>query len=43
MTRPSWTPTGSEVWTVLDSSTVARAVLDADGNPRVARGRRRPS
>ena len=36
MTRPSWTPTGSEVWTVVDSSTVARVVLDADGNPRSA-------
>jgi hypothetical protein len=36
LTRPSWTPTGSEAWTVLDSTTVARVVLDADGNPRVA-------
>jgi lipoprotein LpqB-like beta-propeller protein/sporulation and spore germination protein len=36
MTRPSWTPTGSEAWTVVDSSTVARVVLDADGNPRSA-------
>ena len=36
MTRPSWTPTGSEAWTVVDSSTVARVVLDAEGNPRSA-------
>jgi hypothetical protein len=36
MTRPSWTPTGLEAWTVVDSSTVARVVLDADGNPRSA-------
>ena len=36
MTRPSWTPTGSEAWTVVDSSTVARVALDADGNPRSA-------
>lgn len=36
LTRPSWTPTGAEAWTVLDSTTVARVVLDADGNPRVA-------
>ena len=36
LTRPSWTPTGSEAWTVLDSNTVARVVLDAEGNPRVA-------
>lgn len=27
MTRPSWTPTGNEVWTVLDSSVVARVVI----------------
>ena len=43
MTRPSWAPTGSEVWTVLDATTVARAVLDADGNPPHRPGRRRPS
>ena len=36
MTRPSWAPSGSEVWTVLDATTVARAVLDPDGNARVA-------
>ncbi|MGZ8749838.1 MAG: LpqB family beta-propeller domain-containing protein [Pseudonocardia sp.] len=36
LTRPSWGPTGSEVWTVLNASTVARVVLDADGNPRTA-------
>jgi hypothetical protein len=36
MTRPSWAPSGFEVWTVLDATTVARAVLDPDGNARVA-------
>jgi hypothetical protein len=36
MTRPSWTPTGSEAWTVLDSSTVARVVIDTSGNRRQA-------
>ncbi|HEY0816680.1 MAG TPA: LpqB family beta-propeller domain-containing protein [Pseudonocardia sp.] len=35
MTRPSWTPTGSEVWTVLDGDTVARVTLDTGGQPRV--------
>ncbi len=33
MTRPSWTPTGSEVWTVLDSAVVARVLVDAGGGP----------
>lgn len=28
MTRPSWTPTGSEVWTVLDGTVVARVLAD---------------
>src|SRR4029079_12065285 len=36
LTRPSWTPTGSEAWPFLDWNTVARVVLDAEGNPRVA-------
>jgi len=32
MTRPSWTPLGNEVWTVLDGTTVMRAMLpDAPG------------
>lgn len=35
MTRPSWTPTGSEVWTVLDGSRVARVTLDPSGRPSV--------
>ena len=34
MTRPSWTPTGVEVWTVLDSTQVTRVLLDGDGAPR---------
>ena len=32
MTRPSWTPTGHEVWTVLNSSVVARVTV-ADPGP----------
>ncbi|MCX6462019.1 MAG: LpqB family beta-propeller domain-containing protein [Pseudonocardiales bacterium] len=28
MTRPSWSPAGSEVWTVLDGSVVARVLVD---------------
>ncbi len=35
MTRPSWTPTGTEVWTVLGGDTVARVTLDPNGQPRV--------
>lgn len=31
MTRPSWTPTGTEVWTVLDSRVVARVLVDPAG------------
>ncbi|MEJ3657767.1 LpqB family beta-propeller domain-containing protein [Actinomycetes bacterium KLBMP 9759] len=31
MSRPTWTPTGNEVWTVLDSDTVARVILDNTG------------
>jgi hypothetical protein len=34
MTRPSWTPTGGEVWTVLDSAVVARVVVDDSAEPR---------
>jgi hypothetical protein len=37
MTRPSWDPTGAEVWTVLDSATVARVRFDDDGTPRLGR------
>jgi hypothetical protein len=36
MTRPSWTPTGSEVWTVLDGRVVARVLVDASGQTRTA-------
>lgn len=35
MSRPSWTPTGSEVWTVLDSAEVARVLIDATGPARI--------
>jgi hypothetical protein len=31
MTRPSWTPTGGEVWTVLDGSRIARVTFDPSG------------
>lgn len=34
MSRPSWTPTGGEVWTVLDQTTVARVLVDGSGPPR---------
>jgi len=34
MTRPSWTPTGGEVWTVLDAAAVARVILDDAGPVR---------
>ena len=34
MTRPSWTPTGDEVWTVLDATTVARVNVDPQGRVR---------
>jgi hypothetical protein len=37
MTRPSWTPTGGEVWTVLDSSVVARVLVDDTAPPRTGR------
>lgn len=34
MTRPSWTPTGNEVWTVLDGTRVARVLVEGEGPPR---------
>ena len=34
MTRPTWAPTGLEVWTVLDSRQLARVVVDPAGPPR---------
>ncbi|MHA6624786.1 LpqB family beta-propeller domain-containing protein [Pseudonocardia sichuanensis] len=34
MTRPSWTPTGGEVWTVLDSAVVARVLVGDTAPPR---------
>jgi hypothetical protein len=37
MTRPSWTPTGGEVWTVLDASVVARVLVDDTAPPRTGR------
>jgi hypothetical protein len=37
MTRPSWTPTGGEVWTVLDSTVVARVFVDNVAPPRTGR------
>lgn len=34
MTRPSWSPAGTEVWTVLDGAVVTRVLLpDAPGGP----------
>lgn len=33
MTRPTWTPTGSEVWTVLDSTVVTRVLLPGPDDP----------
>ena len=37
MTRPSWAPAGTEVWTVLDSTQVTRVQLDGAGAPRTDR------
>ena len=39
MTRPSWMPTGAEVWTVLGGNTVARVTVDPAGQqpPRIGR------
>lgn len=36
LTRPTWTPTASEVWTVRDASSVARVLVDQNGRPAVA-------
>lgn len=33
MTRPTWSPTGAEVWTVLNGATVARVSTDGEGAP----------
>ena len=41
MTRPSWTPTGGEVWTVMDSAVVARVIID--GTARRAPRRSTPA
>ncbi|MGQ0480037.1 MAG: LpqB family beta-propeller domain-containing protein [Pseudonocardia sp.] len=35
MSRPSWTPTGGEVWTVLDGARLARVSLDPPGRTAV--------
>jgi hypothetical protein len=35
MTRPSWTPTGAEVWTVLDGARIARVTFDPSGRSSV--------
>jgi hypothetical protein len=35
LTRPSWTPSGTEVWTVRGGNAVARVTLDTGGQPRV--------
>lgn len=37
MTRPTWSPTGAETWTVLDGERVARVIVPSDGPPRVGR------
>jgi hypothetical protein len=37
MTRPSWTPSGGEVWTVLDSAVVARVLVDSADATTAAR------
>lgn len=34
LTRPSWTPGGNEVWTVLDAANVVRVLVDGAGPPR---------
>lgn len=34
MSRPTWAPTGSEVWTVLDGKVVARVLVDPTGAAR---------
>ncbi|WP_169736818.1 LpqB family beta-propeller domain-containing protein [Pseudonocardia spinosispora] len=35
LTRPTWTPTGGEVWTVRDASNVARVIVGQDGRPSI--------
>ena len=35
LTRPTWTPTGNEVWTVRNGTSVVRLVLDQSGRPSV--------
>jgi hypothetical protein len=37
MTRPTWTPDGNEVWTVLGGEIVARVLVDDVGAPRSGR------
>ncbi|WP_219413127.1 LpqB family beta-propeller domain-containing protein [Pseudonocardia nigra] len=37
MTRPTWTPSGGEVWTVLDSRIVARVLVEGTGPPTTGR------
>lgn len=37
MTRPTWNPTGTEVMTVLDSSSIARVTIDQTGNFRTGK------
>lgn len=37
MTRPTWNPNGTEVMTVLDSSSIARVTLDQAGNYRTGK------
>ncbi len=39
MTRPSWMPTGAEVWTVLGGNTVARVSVDPGGQQPPRNGR----
>lgn len=36
MTRPSWAPGGTEVWTVLNGTAGARVVVDQEGRTRTA-------
>lgn len=36
MTRPSWAPDGNEAWSVLDSRSVTRVLLDGANPPRTA-------
>lgn len=35
LSRPSWTPTGNEVWTVQRGSTVARVAIDGNGQRHI--------